>query len=301
MFELFIDCLLDAAIDSAKLLPFLAVIYILMEILSRKAGNNIAMAVKRANKLGPVIGGAAGVIPQCGFSAAAATLYSGKVISVGTMLAVFLSASDDMLPILISSAFPPDRILIILAAKMIIAIVTGYLVDISLYLFTKKRQQKKVLIMGRKKAATKSNEPICMQSCCTGPFFIAVLKKTFQVFAYIFLVSLLLNIVIETIGTDTLEGFLNDMPIAGEFLSAIIGLIPNCASSVIITELYLDNVLTTGALFAGLLVNAGVGTLILIRSNKNKKENFLIITSLYFIGVAWGILIELCNISFNLR
>ena len=140
-----------------------------------------------------------------------------------------------------------------------------------------------------------------MQSCCTGPFFIAVLKKTFQVFAYIFLVSLLLNIVIETIGTDTLEGFLNDMPIAGEFLSAIIGLIPNCASSVIITELYLDNVLTTGALFAGLLVNAGVGTLILIRSNKNKKEKFLIIISLYFIGVAWGILIELCNISFNLR
>ena len=298
--DFFIDCLLDAFIDSIKLVPFLVVIYILIELLTRKAGNRIAMAVKKAGAVGPLIGGAVGVIPQCGLSAAAATLFSDKVITVGTMLAVFLSASDDMLPILISSSFPVLSIGKLLTVKMCIGIFMGYMVDIAIKVFVRKKDannKKAVRIMGKKQVA-KESQPICMQSCCVGPFWLVVIKRTAQVFAYIFALSLLLNIVIELIGEDTLASLFMNIPVLGHMISALIGLIPNCASSVIITELFLDEVITTGNLFAGLLVNAGVGILVLIRSNKNKKETFTVIGVLYVIGVLWGVLIDLVGLTF---
>lgn len=298
--DFFIDCLLDAFIDSIKLVPFLIVIYILIELLTRKAGNRIAMAVKKAGAVGPLIGGAVGVIPQCGLSAAAATLFSDKVITVGTMLAVFLSASDDMLPILISSSFPVLSIGKLLTVKMCIGIFMGYMVDIAIKVFVRKKDannKKAVRIMGKKQVA-KESQPICMQSCCVGPFWLVVIKRTAQVFAYIFALSLLLNIVIELIGEDTLASLFMNIPVLGHMISALIGLIPNCASSVIITELFLDEVITTGNLFAGLLVNAGVGILVLIRSNKNKKETFTVIGVLYVIGVLWGVLIDLVGLTF---
>ncbi len=298
--DFFIDCLLDAFIDSIKLVPFLIVIYILIELLTRKAGNRIAMAVKKAGAVGPLIGGAVGVIPQCGLSAAAATLFSDKVITVGTMLAVFLSASDDMLPILISSSFPVLSIGKLLTVKMCIGIFMGYMVDIAIKVFVRKKDvnnKKAVRIMG-KKQVEKESQPICMQSCCVGPFWLVVIKRTAQVFAYIFALSLLLNIVIELIGEDTLASLFMNIPVLGHMISALIGLIPNCASSVIITELFLDEVITTGNLFAGLLVNAGVGILVLIRSNKNKKETFTVIGVLYVIGVLWGVLIDLVGLTF---
>ena len=299
--DFFIDCLFDAFIDSIKLVPFLFAIYILIELLTRKAGNRIAMAVKKAGAVGPLIGGVVGVIPQCGLSAAAATLFSDKVITVGTMLAVFLSASDDMLPILISSSFPVVSIGKLLTVKMCIGIFTGYLVDIVIKFFVRNREingaKKAVRIMG-KKQVEKESRPICMQSCCVGPFWIVVLKRTAQVFAYIFVLSLLLNIVIELIGEDTLASLFMNIPVAGHMISALVGLIPNCASSVIITELFLDNVITTGNLFAGLLVNAGVGILVLIRSNKNKKETFTILGVLFVIGVVWGVIIDLIGLTF---
>ena len=149
-----------------------------------------------------------------------------------------------------------------------------------------------------KKQVEKESRPICMQSCCVGPFWIVVLKRTAQVFAYIFVLSLLLNIVIELIGEDTLASLFMNIPVAGHMISALVGLIPNCASSVIITELFLDNVITTGNLFAGLLVNAGVGILVLIRSNKNKKETFTILGVLFVIGVVWGVIIDLIGLTF---
>lgn len=300
MLDFFIDSFMDALIDSAKLLPFLFVIYILLEWFNRNAGANTYKLIKKNEKIAPLLGGAIGVIPQCGLSAAAATLYSGKVVTMGTMLAVFLSASDDMLPIFISTGVPVLSMIKILALKMCIGIVSGYAVDLVLKYILKKNavQKAPMKMMSKKRAVQSQNMEICTQSCCTGPFWIAILKHTAQVFVFIFVVSLILNLIIGFVGEDALGAIFKNVPILGEFIAAIIGLIPNCASSVVITQLYLSGVMTAGALFAGLLVNAGVGTLVLLRTNKNKRENISIIVSLYFIGVFWGIIIELLGLTF---
>lgn len=296
--DLFIDSLLDALIDSAKLLPFLFIIYILLEFLDRKTGTKVYQWIRKAKNYAPLLGGAIGVIPQCGLSAAAATLYSGKVISVGTMLAVFLSASDDMIPIFLSEAVPITLMLKILGIKMLIAIISGYLVDLVWKLTHKQAEAPKapVRMMSKKKVVQEEQVVICTAACCRGNFWVAVLKHTFQVFGFIFVVSLILNVIIGAIGEDVLGNIFQNVPILGEFIAALIGLIPNCASSVVITQLYLSGVMTMGALFAGLLVNAGVGTLILFKTHKNKKECALILSILYFLGVFWGIIIELLPI-----
>lgn len=298
--DLLIDGLLDALIDSAKLIPFLLVIYILLEFIDRRTGTKIYRLIRKADKFAPLLGGAIGVIPQCGLSAAAATLYSGKVISVGTMLAVFLSASDDMLPILLSEAVPLLKILKILGLKLLLAVVSGYIVDLVWKLTHKKSEAPKTAakMMSRKQAAQSEEIEICTASCCKGKFWVVVLKHTAQVFGFIFAISFLLNLLIGWIGEDRLGQFFQNIPVLGEFIAALIGLIPNCASSVVITELYLSGVMSAGALFAGLLVNAGVGTLVLLRSNKDKKETFLILGILYFLGVFWGIVLEILGVKF---
>lgn len=301
MKEIIVDSLLDALIDSAKLLPFLIIIYILLEFLDRRTGTKVYQLIKKAKKLAPLLGGAIGVIPQCGLSAAAATLYSGKVISVGTMLAVFLSASDDMLPIFISESVPIITIVKILACKMVIAIISGYLVDVIFNLINKKKEEaaKPAMKMMSKKGAAKAQDVvICTAACCKGNFWLAVLKHIAQVFGFVFAVSFILNLIIGFVGEDSIGALFRNIPILGELVAAAIGLIPNCASSVVITQLYLSGVMTAGSLFAGLLVNAGVGTLILFKSNKNKKENLIILLTLYIIGVFWGIMIELTGIVF---
>lgn len=300
MSELILDGLLDALIDSAKLLPFLFIIYILLEWFNRKAGTKVYQTIQKTKKFAPMLGGAIGVIPQCGLSAAAATLYSGKVITIGTMLAVFLSASDDMLPILISEAVPVITVVKILVVKMTIGIVSGYLIDLVWKITHKKAEEPKgaVRIMSKKKVQQSQTVQICTASCCTGNFWVAVLKHTFQVFGFLLGVSVLLNLLIGFIGEESLAGVFQNIPILGEFIAALIGLIPNCASSVVITQLYLSGVMGAGSLFAGLLVNAGVGILTLLKLNKNKKENAIIIATLYGVGVFWGILIELTRLTF---
>lgn len=297
---MFLDSILDALIDSAKLLPFLIVIYIILEFFDRKAGAKTYQLIRKHDKLGPLLGASIGVIPQCGLSAAAATLFSGKVISLGTMLAVFLSASDDMIPIFLSENIPVIRLLKILVVKLVIGVISGYLVDIVWKTFIKKKETAKapVRMMSKKKVIQTEEMQICTAACCRGPFWLAVVKHVLQVFGFILIVSIILNIIIAFIGEDNLGLLFKNIPVIGEFIAAIIGLIPNCASSVVITQLYLSGVMTAGALFAGLLVNAGVGTLVLLRTNKSKKENVLIILTLYCIGVFWGILIELFHITF---
>lgn len=296
----FIDSFIDAFIDSIKLIPFLFVIYILLELFNRNAGSKVYTVIKKNKVLGPLLGGVIGVIPQCGLSAAAATLFSGKVVTIGTMLAVFLSASDDMLPIFLTEAVAPLTIVKILAFKMVIAIITGYIVDLVMKLINKNKNSSAapMKMMSKKKAVQSQNIEICTQSCCTGNFWVAVTKHTFQVFAFIFAVSLILNVIIGFVGEDVIGSLFHNVPVVGEFIAGLIGLIPNCASSVVITQLYLSGVMTAGALFAGLLVNAGIGILVLFRTNKNKKENISIVTTLYFLGVFWGIIIELLNIVF---
>lgn len=282
------EILLDSAIDSIKLIPFLFLTYLFMEMLEHKTGSAARKRIRTAGKFGPVWGGLLGVIPQCGFSTAASSLFAGRVITVGTLLAVYLSTSDEMLPIMISNAVPVSVIVKILAYKAGIGIISGLVVE---YIYTH---------ILRKQEEDMDIHDICEEEhCqCEHGIFRSALSHTLKIFVYIFLISLVLNIIIGIVGEETLAGFFTGIPVLGEFVAALVGLIPNCASSVVITQLYLDHIIGAGALMSGLLVNAGVGLLILLRLNKDKVQNFKIIGTLYALGVFWGIIIELSGIVF---
>ncbi len=282
------DILLDTVIDSVKLIPFLFLTYLVMEALEHSTGKKVQGVIRNAGKVGPLWGGLLGIVPQCGFSAAAASLYAGRVITVGTLVAIFLSTSDEMLPILVSESVSFGTIGRILATKVVIAIISGFVVEF-IYVTLLKKKEKDMDI-----------HVVCEEEHCSCEDGIlkSAVKHTLTIFFYIFLISLLLNIVIGMVGEDNLSMLFSNVPVVGELIAALIGLIPNCASSVVITQLYIDGVIHSGAMMAGLLVNAGVGLLILYRLNRNWKENAAIISVLYGLGVFWGIVIELMGIVF---
>ncbi len=282
------EIIIDSVIDSIKLLPFLFLTYLFMEWLEHKTGSAARNTIRTAGKLGPVWGGLLGVIPQCGFSAAASSLFTGRVITVGTLIAVYLSTSDEMFPIMISNAVPAATIIKILACKAAIGIISGLVVEY-VYTHVLKKQEKEMDI-----------HEICEEERCNCEHGLlsSALTHTLHVFVYIFLISLALNIIIGLVGEETLAGLFTGAPIFGELIAALVGLIPNCASSVVITQLYLEHIIGAGAMMAGLLVNAGVGLLILFRLNHDRKQNFRIIGLLYGLGVFWGIIIELTGIVF---
>lgn len=282
------EIVIDSVIDSIKLLPFLFLTYLFMEWLEHKTGSAARNTIRTAGKLGPVWGGLLGVIPQCGFSAAASSLFAGRVITVGTLIAVYLSTSDEMFPIMISNAVPAATIIKILACKAAIGIISGFVVEY-VYTHVLKKQEKEMDI-----------HEICEEERCNCEHGLlsSALTHTLHVFVYIFLISLALNIIIGLVGEETLAGLFTGAPIVGELIAALVGLIPNCASSVVITQLYLEHIIGAGAMMAGLLVNAGVGILILFRLNHDRKQNFRIIGLLYGLGVFWGIIIELTGIVF---
>ena len=282
------EIIIDSVIDSIKLLPFLFLTYLFMEWLEHKTGSAARNRIRTAGKLGPVWGGLLGVIPQCGFSAAASSLFTGRVITVGTLIAVYLSTSDEMLPIMISNAVPSATIIKILACKAAIGIISGLAAEY-VYTHVLKKQEKEIDI-----------HEICEEERCNCEHGLlsSALTHTLHVFVYIFLISLALNIIIGLVGEETLAGLFTGAPIVGELIAALVGLIPNCASSVVITQLYLEHIIGTGAMMAGLLVNAGIGILILFRLNHDRKQNFRIIGLLYGLGVFWGIIIELTGIVF---
>ena len=282
------EIIIDSVIDSIKLLPFLFLTYLFMEWLEHKTGSAARNTIRIAGKLGPVWGGLLGVIPQCGFSAAASSLFTGRVITVGTLIAVYLSTSDEMLPIMISNAVPSATIIKILACKAAIGIISGLAAEY-VYTHVLKKQEKEIDI-----------HEICEEERCNCEHGLlsSALTHTLHVFVYIFLISLALNIIIGLVGEETLAGLFTGAPIVGELIAALVGLIPNCASSVVITQLYLEHIIGAGAMMAGLLVNAGVGILILFRLNHDRKQNFRIIGLLYGLGVFWGIIIELTGIVF---
>ncbi len=283
-----LDILLDTIADSVKLLPFLFLTYLLMEALEHHTGGQVQNRIKNAGKFGPVWGGLLGVIPQCGFSAAASSLYAGRVITVGTLMAIYLSTSDEMLPILISEAVPVGAIIKILSVKVIIAIISGLAAE-AVYVGILKKKEKDMDI-----------HMVCeVEHChCEDGIFLSALKHTLKIFFYIFLFSLVLNVVIGMIGEDALAGLFSGLPVAGEMIAALVGLIPNCASSVVVTELYLDGIIGAGPMMSGLLVNAGVGLLILFRLNRDAKQNAGIVGALYCLGVFWGVIIEALGIVF---
>lgn len=282
------DAILDSLIDTVKLIPFLLITYIIMEFIEHKTSHKTKDAIKKSGHFGPLIGGILGVVPQCGFSAAASSLYSARIITLGTLIAVFLSTSDEMLPILISEAVDVRIIFSILGIKLVIAVVVGFIID----------------LFFRKKFETSEDEPEIKDLCehehchCEHGIFKSALKHTINITLYIFIISLVLNIIIYFIGEDNLAHILNSTPVIGPIIASLVGLIPNCASSVIITQLYLSNVLNFATMIAGLLVNTGVGLLILFRTNKDLKENIKITVLLFAIGVIFGIIFDL--IGFNI-
>ena len=274
---------------SIGLLPFLFVTYLAMEYIEHKAGKRAEQIVKKSGSFGPFIGGILGIIPQCGFSAAASNLYAGRLITLGTLLAVFLSTSDEMLPILISAKIEPVVIGKILGIKALIGIVAGLLTD---------------GIVRRK--IKKEEEPLKIEHMCEhehchcneGKIGKSALVHTLQVFFFIVVITLILNLLIELVGEEVLTGLLSGKPVIGPLIAGLVGLIPNCAASVVITQLYLEGMLGAGAMMAGLLVGAGVGVLVLFRVNDNLKENFRIVALLYGIGVIAGIIIETAGLMF---
>ena len=229
-------------------------------------------------------GGALGIVPQCGFSAAASGLFSGGVITPGTLLAVFLSTSDEMLPIMISNRADILLILKILAVKLAVGVAVGFAAD----------------------AVFKNMPRPCISEICRrehchckeGGIFFSALKHTLSVALFIFIVSLALNAAVYFIGTENLSSIIIAQPVIGSVITAAVGLIPNCAASVLITELYLDGVITAGALISGLLSGSGIGLLVLFRTNKNLKQNLLILSGLFAVGAVTGVVFDVLGVAF---
>jgi len=284
-----LDAILDALIDSIKLLPFLFIAYLIMEYIEHKTGEKTKNAIKKSGKFGPLLGGALGIFPQCGFSAAASNLYAGRVITLGTLIAIYFSTSDEMLPVLISEAVPFTTIITILAIKLVIGIIAGFAIDLSLTLIKKRKNNKQ-----ENKEVEEEIGHICEhEHChCEDGILKSAIKHTVNIFAFILIITVAVNIIIHFIGEDNLSNLILNKPVIGPMIAGIIGLIPNCAGSVILTQLYLENVISFGAVIGGLLVGSGIGILVLFRVNKDLKENIKILGMLYAIGTICGILID---------
>ena len=280
---MFLDALTDTLIDGIKILPFLFLTYVLMEYIEHKAGGKAARFVRKSGKMGPVVGSILGVVPQCGFSAAAANFYAGRIITLGTLISIFLSTSDEMLPILISEQVSPVLIFEILGMKIVIGMIAGFLIDLILHRKGHEDEEMRIDHM--------CDHEHC--HCDQSGILKSALIHTLQIFAFIVLISFALNILIGIVGEDKLGSFMTSIPAIGILLSGLIGLIPNCAASVVITQLYLEGLLSMGSMMAGLLVGSGIGLLVLFRVNEDLKENLKITAILYGIGIVCGFLIDL--------
>lgn len=284
MWELLLDCLLDSLKDCALMLPILFLAYLLMEFIEQRAGEKLNRVVAKVGVAGPALGGLLGAVPQCGFSGAIAGFYAAGIVTLGTLMSVFLSTSDEMLPILISSRIAPGEIVKILLFKVIGGIIAGFIID-------------GVLRLVKRQKVTDSEHihDFCEQEhCeCEENIWISALKHTAKVIILIFFVTFVINFIFEKWGADFFRGIITNIPILGEALMALIGLIPNCSASVLITELYVEGVVSAGQLIAGLMANAGVGLLVLFRLNKKLKENLMIVVLLYLCAVILGVLTSL--------
>ncbi len=314
--------------DTLYLIPFLFVTYLLMEWLEHRTSNKTQEAIRHAGAAGPIVGALLGVVPQCGFSAVAATLYAGRVITLGTLFAVFLSTSDEMLPVFIAEQVPLPTILTIMGAKLLVGILMGFIVDAIVRLARRDKQDLRIHeLCEQDKCGCTHGCETCEQNpqavyehfedCAHGcthehhahdhahdhdhgwkGIFLSALKHTVQVTVFIFLITIVLNAVIEVVGEGALGDFMQLNPLLSILAACLVGLIPNCAASVVIADLYIKGVLGAGAMFGGLLVAAGVGLLVLLRANRPWKQNIAIIVALYAMGVVWGFVVQVCGIAF---
>lgn len=278
-----LEILEETTLDTIKLLPFLLITYLIMEYIEHRTSDKVKKTIEKSGKFGPLLGGILGIFPQCGFSAAATNLYAARVITLGTLIAVYLTTSDEMLPILLTEAVSISTILMILGIKLIIGIVAGFAIDIISRMIKKGITEEQEI------------EKFCEHEHChceDGILFSAI-KHTLNIIIFIFIITLVINGVISLIGEEIIAHFISQNVILGPVITGLIGLIPNCASSVILTELFVENVISMPVLISGVAVNAGVGLLVLFKTNKNVKENLKIMGLLYAIGVFSGIILEL--------
>lgn len=280
------EVVLHGVIDTLKLVLFLFLTYLLMEFIEHKASQKVKDTMTKAGNFGPVIGGAFGAVPQCGFSAAAANLYTGRVISLGTLIAVFLSTSDEMLPILVAGNMKIGTVLLIIVYKCAVGIAMGFTIDLVMKAMKFKKEDINI-------------DEICdNDDChCENGILRSALHHTLSVSLFILLVTLALNTLLFFVGEDALSGSLLTVPFVSHLLCALVGLIPNCASSVALTSLAMSGVIPTGAMMSGLFSGAGVGLLILYRMNRRPKENIIITALLVGIGIIFGLLADLVGIS----
>lgn len=359
--DLLIDILLDAGKDTLSLVPFLLVTYLALETLEHVAGDSVNGAIKRAGAAGPVVGSLLGMVPQCGFSAMAATLYAGRVVTLGTLVAVFLSTSDEMLPLLLAEQVPVQTMAMLLASKALIALVTGFIVDAAIRGL--RRNARAHAAIRRTVLGTAANpahvncahddhsggdiidevaeagvsadhiHELCERDHCgcddeedeherdhghsydhghtgehehhhghshdhshEGAPVLSIIRSaishTVQVSVFIFLVTLVLVAVLETFGESAIEQFLRGNETLAVLGSALVGLIPNCSASVVITQLYLEGALQLAPMLAGTLISAGVGYLVLFRTNRSARENVVFLIMMYVIGAGWGLVLS---------
>lgn len=361
--DLLIDILLDAGKDTLSLVPFLLVTYLALETLEHVAGDRVNGAIKRAGAAGPVAGSLLGMVPQCGFSAMAATLYAGRVVTLGTLVAVFLSTSDEMLPLLLAEQVPVQTMAMLLASKALIALVTGFIVDAAIRGL--RRNARAHAAIRRTVLGTAANpahvncahddhtggdiidevaeagvsadhiHELCERDHCgcdddedeherdhghnrdhghtgehehhhghghdhghshEGAPVLSIIRSaishTVQVSVFIFLVTLVLVAVLETFGESAIEQFLRGNETLAVLGSALVGLIPNCSASVVITQLYLEGALQLAPMLAGTLISAGVGYLVLFRTNRSARENVVFLIMMYVIGTGWGLILS---------
>ena len=359
--DLLIDILLDAGKDTLSLVPFLLVTYLALETLEHVAGDRVNGVIKRAGAAGPVVGSLLGIVPQCGFSAMAATLYAGRIVTLGTLVAVFLSTSDEMLPLLLAEQVPVQTMAMLLASKALIALVTGFIVDAAIRGL--RRNARAHAAIHRTVLGTAANpahvncahddhtggdiidevaeagvgadhiHELCERDHCgcdededehghgrhhdhnhghghtdepshhhdhghshegapVLPIIRSAISHTVQVSVFIFLVTLILVAVLETFGESAIEQFLRGNETLAVLGSALVGLIPNCSASVVITQLYLEGALQLAPMLAGTLISAGVGYLVLFRTNRSARENALFLVMMYVIGAGWGLILS---------
>lgn len=275
------DIIFDAFIDSIKTLPFLLAAYLFIEYLEHKSSKKLISALQRMKGAGPIAGAALGCVPQCGFSVASANLYAGRLISAGTLIAVFISTSDEALPILISYPGFAAKLLPLVGLKILIALSGGFAVDLILRPVPSRKETAPFVDLCRN----------C--NCEKNGVLLSALRHTLSIFIFIFVINIVLGLGVTYVGEDRIARFLLKGSLAQPFLSALIGLIPNCAASVILTQLYVAGGMTFGSLVSGLCTGAGLGIAVLFRTNKYMKENMLIIAALYMISVISGIIINL--------
>lgn len=276
-----LDVIVDTLLDGIKLIPFLFIAFLILELLEHKLSGKNKKIIEKSGKFGPIIGSMLGAFPQCGFSVAATNFYATRIITLGTLISIYLSTSDEMLPLLISEGVDIKLIIKVLGIKILIGMISGFIID----------------LIFRKKEKNHIHDFCEEEHCnCKNGVLISTIKHTLNITLFIIIISFILNTIIYYVGEDTLGNLIFRKKVLGPILSSLIGLIPNCASSVVITQLYLGNVISFGAMMSGLLTGSGVAILVLFKVNKNLKENLKILSLVYIIGVISGIIIELINI-----